>query len=79
MLYANPAVERISGYTREELIGKTPRVFKSGFHDREFYKKLWDTILSGEEFHEIFINRRKDGSLFYVDQIISPIKDEVGS
>jgi len=78
ILYTNPAVERISGYTREELIGKTPRVFKSGFHDKEFYKKLWDTILSGEEFHEIFINRRKDESLFYLDQIITPIKDEEG-
>ncbi|MGB9873595.1 MAG: PAS domain S-box protein, partial [Hydrogenobacter sp.] len=78
ILYVNPAVERISGYSREELIGKTPRVFKSGFHGREFYKKLWDTILSGEEFHEIFINRRKDGSLFYLDQIITPIKDDAG-
>ncbi|MEZ0360743.1 MAG: EAL domain-containing protein [Hydrogenobacter sp.] len=79
IIYANPAVERISGYKREDLLGKTPRVFKSGFHSREFYKELWETLLSGREFSAIFVNRKKDGSIFYLDAVISPIKDESGS
>lgn len=79
IIYVNPAVERISGYKREDLLGKTPRVFKSGFHSREFYKELWETLLSGREFSAIFVNRKKDGSIFYLDAVISPIKDESGS
>ncbi len=79
IMYVNPAVERISGYTKEELLGKNPRIFKSGLHSREFYKNLWDTILSGESFRAVFINRRKDKSLFYLDAIISPLRDETGN
>ncbi|MGK0690475.1 MAG: PAS domain S-box protein, partial [Aquificaceae bacterium] len=76
--YVNPAVEEISGYKREKLIGKRPSIFKSGLHSQEFYKELWDTILSGKVFHATFINRRKDGSLFYLDSKIVPVRDKKG-
>ena len=76
--YANRAVEEISGYTREELIGRKPNMLKSGRHPDSFYRKLWETILSGRSFRSIFINRRKDGELFYLDQTITPIKDREG-
>ena len=76
--YVNPAVERITGYTREEILGKTPRIWKSGFHPREFFRELWETLLSGRSFRATFVNRRKDGELFYLDQTITPIKNPCG-
>ncbi len=71
--YANKAVSDISGYGRDELIGKNPGMFKSGYHDKEFYEKLWHKILKGEEYSCRFVNRSKDGSLFYLDAVIVPI------
>ena len=76
--YANRAVEEITGYRVEEIIGKKPNLFKSGKHRDTFYKQLWETILSGRPFRAVFINRRKDGRLFYLDQTITPIKDREG-
>ena len=77
--YANKAVEKITGYSREEIIGKKTNIFKSGKHEKSFYKYMWDTILSGRTFRSIFINRRKDGKLFYLDQTITPLKDSEGN
>lgn len=76
--YVNPAVEKISGYTRDEFIGKNPRIFKSGFHPPEFYKDFWDKVLSGKTFRATFVNKRKDGGIFYVAETISPVYDEEG-
>ena len=73
ILDVNRAVEEISGYKREELIGKNPRIFKSGYHTRDFYRKLYSHITKGEQFRCTFINRRKDGTLFYLDAVIIPI------
>ncbi len=57
ILYVNRAVEEISGYSQKELLGKTPRVFKSGYHDVHFYEKLWRTIKSGEPFQVFYLNQ----------------------
>ncbi len=73
ILYANDAVCQISGYEKNELMGKTPSIFKSGSHNGRFYSKLWKTIMSGKEYRCRFINRAKNGSLFYLDSIIVPI------
>ncbi|MGC9102286.1 MAG: EAL domain-containing protein [Desulfurella sp.] len=70
---ANDAVCKISGYSKDELIGKNPRVFKSGYHDRAFYENLWKKILSGQTCSCRFVNKAKDGSIFYLDSIIIPI------
>ncbi len=78
ILYANEAVAEISGYPKEELIGKKPSVFKSGYHDREFYKRLWEVIKRGESFSGVIINRKKDGSVFYLDLSIVPVEFEGG-
>ncbi len=76
--YVNQAVEKITGYKREELIGQTPRIFKSGKHPKSFYRRLWNAISQGRLFRGVFINRRKDGRLFYLDQTITPLKDREG-
>ena len=76
--YANPAMERMSGYAREELLGATPRLFKSDRHEAAFYRQLWRTVLRGETFRATLVNRRKDGGLFHVDEVITPLRDERG-
>ncbi len=76
--YVNRAVERMTGYRKEELIGKSPRIFKSGKHTKAFYRRLWNSISEGRLFRGVFINRRKDGKLFYLDQTITPLRDAEG-
>ncbi|MGD0282707.1 MAG: diguanylate cyclase, partial [Dissulfurispiraceae bacterium] len=76
--YANDAVERITGYTREEILGNKPGILKSGRHADDFYKQMWDTILSGKTYTSILTNRKKNGELFEVYHTITPIKDNKG-
>ncbi|MCZ7585446.1 MAG: PAS domain S-box protein [Deltaproteobacteria bacterium] len=76
--YVNPALERITGYEAAELVGQHTRILKSGLHDDGFYKTLWTTALSGRVWRGNFVNRRKDGSLYYEEASISPIKDADG-
>jgi PAS domain S-box-containing protein/diguanylate cyclase (GGDEF)-like protein len=72
--YVNPIVEKVSGYKKEELIGKKTNIFKSELHPVEFYKKLWDTIKNkNKPFWGIFINKNKNNELFYLNQSIIPI------
>ena len=76
--YVNPAFEAQTGYKAEEAVGQTPRLLKSGQQDQSFYERLWKTILSGEVFRGILINKKKDGRLYYSEKTITPIKDEHG-
>ena len=76
--YVNPAFHRITGYTREEVLGQNPRVLKSEEHDRAFYQKLWDTITSGDTWNGRFTNKKKDGTLYLEDATISPVCDNSG-
>ncbi len=71
--YVNPAFENITGYARQEAIGQTPRLVKSGVHDGAFYESLWDTIRNGNIWKGQITNRRKDGALIQEDAIISPL------
>jgi len=77
--WVNPAFIRLTGYTWDEAIGKTPRLLKSGKQTHEYYKALWDTILAGQPWRSEVTDRRKDGSLYTVDQIITPVKDDHGN
>ena len=61
--YVNPAFERICGYTLDEVRGKTPRVLKSGVHDQAFYERLWNTLLAGEIYRAVLVNRKKSGEI----------------
>ncbi|MFC7132377.1 MULTISPECIES: PAS domain S-box protein [Salinibaculum] len=76
--YVNPVFEARSGYTRKEAVGRTPRILKSGKQDEEFYERMWQTILSGEQWDANLINQRKNGELYHVEQTISPIANDSG-
>ncbi len=76
--YVNPAFERHSGYSRDEAMGRNPRILKSDRHNAAFYTKMWDTISSGHVWRGHIINRRKDGTFFEEDASISPVRDSSG-
>ena len=76
--YVNPAFETVTGYTKEEALGQTPSVLKSGRHDQFFYEDLWQTILMGKTWKGNIINKRQDGSLFTEKATISPMFDDTG-
>ena len=74
--YVNNALLNIYGYTEDEVIAKTPQLFRSGEHDEAFYKDLWETILAGKNYNQVIINRKKSGELIYVDTKITPVDNE---
>ena len=76
--YVNPLFTTLTGYTAAEAIGQNPRILKSGRHSREFYAELWQTIKGGRDWQGILENRRKDGSRFFEQTRISPVKDADG-
>ncbi len=76
--YANPGFERMTGYRREDVIGKTPRLLKSGKHSEAFYRRMWNTLQRGQVWTGRMTNRRRDGSFFEVEHTISPVRDDKG-
>jgi PAS domain S-box-containing protein len=76
--YVNPKFMEVTGYTREEVIGKNPRILKSGEHPPEFYKQFWGVLTSGKEWRGELQNKRRDGELYWENASISPIKDTEG-
>lgn len=77
--YGNPKACYTTGYTAEELIGKNPRVLKSGLTPSGVYKELWETILAGKLWQGEFINQTKDGKIYTEAASISPIFDDEGN
>jgi PAS domain S-box-containing protein len=76
--YVNSGFEVTTGYSREEAVGKTPAILKSGRQDAAYYEKLWTTIKAGEVFRSKPINRKKDGTEYHAEQTITPIHDRTG-
>lgn len=76
--YVNPHFEKMTGYSRAEVTGKTPAVLKSGMNDDALYQELWATLRAGRTWHGRFINRRKDGRLFEEQAAISPVRNAEG-
>jgi PAS domain S-box-containing protein len=76
--YVNPAFETLTAYTRSEVCGKTPRILKSGEQCSETYQEMWKTLLSGNVYRGILVNRKKNGDPYYVEESISPVRDADG-
>lgn len=78
MIYVNPAFERTTGFTKEELIGRNPSIISSRKYGREFWERVWETIRTGQIWNGEIENRRKDGQPLYTQLLISPIIDVDG-
>ncbi|OQX18837.1 MAG: hypothetical protein BWK76_06450 [Desulfobulbaceae bacterium A2] len=76
--YVNPAFEAVTGYSRAEALGRNPRLLKSGRQDEALYRDLWQTISSGRTWTGRLVNKRKDGTVYTEEAIISPIRDAGG-
>jgi len=77
--YVNPKFTSLTGYTAGEVLGKNPRLLKSGEQSREFYERLWTTVLAGREWHGELHNRKKNGELYWELSSISPVRDRDGN
>src|SRR5579862_2646813 len=76
--YVNPAFEALTGYGREEVCGKTPRILKSGEQPPEVYQEMWKIISAGNVYRGILVNRKKNGELYHVEETICPVRDPAG-
>lgn len=74
--YVNPAFTKHTGYSHDDVLGRTTKISKSGQHTKDFYKDIWQTILSGNTFRAIFINKKKNGDIYYENKTITPIKND---
>lgn len=77
--YVNPAFEKVTGYRRNDVMGRNPRILKSGKQDRAFYRHMWDTLLGRRTWQGVLVNRHRNGSLFTVECSISPVFDQRGT
>lgn len=73
--YVNPRFTRVTGYTLEEVLGRNPRILKSGITSLEEYQVLWTTIKQGKEWRGEFLNKKKNGDLYWESSFISAIRN----
>jgi len=76
--YVNPGFTAITGYSSDEVIGKNPRILKSGNTDENVYVDLWNTLNAGKEWKGYFKNRKKNGEMYFESATIAPVKNEIG-
>jgi diguanylate cyclase (GGDEF)-like protein/PAS domain S-box-containing protein len=76
--WVNHAFTTLTGYSTEEVLGKNPRLLKSGKQSQSFYADLWSTVSSGKVWHGELINTRKDGTTYIEEQTITPLAQNVG-
>ena len=78
VLYVNPAFEKTSGYSFDDVVGQTPKMWKRETEDLALYKQIWETISSGNVWRGQIANRRKDGTSYLEDATITPVRDASG-
>jgi diguanylate cyclase (GGDEF)-like protein/PAS domain S-box-containing protein len=78
IIWANPAFSRLSGYSLEEMFGSTPAIITSGMQSQSFYAEFWSTILAGNVWRGVMVDRRKDGTLYTMDETVTPLFDRDG-
>lgn len=78
IVFVNDQLCKISGYSKEELVGRRHRILKSGSYPDEFFEEMWTTVLRGDTWHREICNRHKHGKLYWVDATVVPIKDHGG-
>ncbi len=76
--WVNPAFTKLTGYSYDDVLGKTPRILKSNKHDKVFYENLWKTILSGNVWRGEIINKKKNGELYTAEMTITPVTNAEG-
>jgi len=77
IIWANPAFGRLTGYSPEEAVGNNPnKLTNSGIQNKEFYQKMWTNLLTGQPWRGELVNKRKDGSLYYEELSIAPVKND---
>lgn len=78
IIFVNNFFQNATGYTKEEALGQNPRILKTDFHPPEYYKDVWDKISNGHVWDGEFLNKRKDGTVFWEKAVISPVRDVSG-
>lgn len=76
--YVNPAFEALTGYSKAEVLGRTHAILKGGVHEPKFYADMWAVLQANKTFRAQFVNRHKNGTLFYEDQVIRPFHNNNG-
>ena len=79
IMWVNHAFTTMTGYSKEEAVGKNPRLLKSGKQPQSYYADLWSTISSGKVWHGELVNRRKDGTTYTEEMTITPVTQDVGN
>jgi PAS domain S-box-containing protein len=79
IVYVNPAFERVSGYSSDEVVGRNPRILQSGIQPPAVYEDMWSTLAAGRTWTGELVNRRKDGSLYTEEVSITPVVDAGGT
>jgi len=78
MEYVNPAFEALTGYSRQEAIGQTLEILESEKQAGELYEEMWNTVLSGNVFRGIVMNRKKNGETLIIEKALTPLRDGSG-
>ncbi|OFY86573.1 MAG: hypothetical protein A3F72_08840 [Bacteroidetes bacterium RIFCSPLOWO2_12_FULL_35_15] len=78
IIYANKKFCEVTKYSEKELVGENHRIVNSDYHTKKFFKDMWKTISNGNVWHNEIMNKAKDGTLYWVDTVILPVKDDKG-
>jgi PAS domain S-box-containing protein len=76
--FVNPRFSEMSGYPAEEVIGRKPNLLKSGYHSGELYASLWQTITDGRPWHGELVNKKRDGTIYWQQTTIAPVRNQAG-